>query len=62
MTHSATAAVARYWKASGKVTFDACGKQEIYDLLGRAEGLIARLDFELAKLAVTAEAKAELAP
>jgi hypothetical protein len=55
MTHSATAAVARYWKASEGVTFDGSDKQQIYDLLGRADGLISRLDEELRKLAKAME-------
>ena len=59
MTHAATAAVARYRNAARRITFDSSDKQEIYDLLGRAEALIARLDGELGKLAASEEPTGE---
>ncbi|MEQ1719475.1 MAG: hypothetical protein ABL907_26365 [Hyphomicrobium sp.] len=52
MTHTATAAVARYRKAAKRITFDGSDKQEIYDLLGQAEALITELDAQLGMLAV----------
>lgn len=55
MMHTATKAVERYRKAAQRVRFDEADKQEIYKLLSRAEGLIARLDDELSKLAASTQ-------
>lgn len=43
MRNDVNQAVAKYWKASKRVSFDASDKQDIYKLLGRAEALIAVL-------------------